>query len=111
MPQQKKSSSYLEAKSMLSPALQVEFEAFLTDYKFACLKHHGWEFASPKVLAELILMGWRNSTATSKINPKKRDEHLNSAWLWMGCATVGRQRLSRNCNNQKRAGAIVVSLF
>jgi hypothetical protein len=54
---------YLEAKSMLPPELHSIFDEMLIDYRFASFKHHGKEFASPKVIAELILMGWRVSAS------------------------------------------------
>jgi hypothetical protein len=36
-------------------------DMFIEHYKFAALKHHGKQWSSPKVLAELILTGWRDS--------------------------------------------------
>jgi hypothetical protein len=52
---------YLSAKRMLPADLHSIFDELLVDYRFASLKHHGQEFASPRVIAELILMGWRDS--------------------------------------------------
>jgi hypothetical protein len=57
----KETPSYLAAKEMLPVELQANLDELIADYRFAALKHHGREWASPKVLAELILMGWRSS--------------------------------------------------
>jgi len=57
----KETPSYLNAKKMLPPELHANLDELIADYKFAALKHHGREWASPKVLAELVLMGWRGS--------------------------------------------------
>jgi hypothetical protein len=56
-----KSESYQEACKMLPASLIPMLDAFIEQYKFACLKHHGTRLVSPKVLAELLLMGWRES--------------------------------------------------
>ena len=37
------------------------FDELLEHYKFAALKQHGRAMASPLVIAELVLMGWRNT--------------------------------------------------
>lgn len=47
-----------EAKASLPPRLHSQLEAMCEEYKFACLKHHGFEMVSPKVIAELILNRW-----------------------------------------------------
>jgi hypothetical protein len=57
----KETPIYLEAKKMLPAVLHSTFDDMLMEYRFASLKHHRQEFASPKVIAELILMGWRTS--------------------------------------------------
>jgi hypothetical protein len=59
---------YLAAKHMLPAELHSIFDELLMDYRFASLKHHGQEFASPKVIAELILMGWRSSAQPMEPN-------------------------------------------
>jgi hypothetical protein len=59
----KETSTYLSAKNMLPPELYSTLDELITHYRFAALKHHGREWASPAVLAELVLMGWRCSTA------------------------------------------------
>ena len=56
----KESSALIEARAMLPPELQSELQRLLEDYKFAALKVHGSQFVSPKVIAELIKLGWRN---------------------------------------------------
>jgi hypothetical protein len=57
----KETPSYAHGKGMLPPNLHAIFDELMTDYRFAALKHHGREWASPKVVAELVLMGWRSS--------------------------------------------------
>ena len=56
-----KSPKYLEACRVLPADLVPVFDKLLEHYKFAALKHHGWEVASPLVIAELVLLGWRDS--------------------------------------------------
>jgi hypothetical protein len=55
----KETPAYLAAKNMLPPELHPELAQLIQEYKFAALKVHKMPFVSPKVLAELILMGWR----------------------------------------------------
>jgi hypothetical protein len=50
----------IAAKKMLPPDLHPELLKSIEEYKFASLKVHGTPFASPRVIAELILMGWRS---------------------------------------------------
>jgi hypothetical protein len=64
----KESPSYIAAKGMLPPELHPRLDELLADYRFAALKHHGREWASPKVLAELILMGWSNSMPSTQVD-------------------------------------------
>jgi hypothetical protein len=66
----KESPTYLVAKSMLPVELHSSLDELIVDYRFAALKHHGQEWASSKVLAELILMGWR-CTAPHLEEPKE----------------------------------------
>lgn len=61
----KRTPTYVEAEAMLPTEFHGILEQLVSEYRFASFKHHGQEFASPKVLAELILMGWR-STASLK---------------------------------------------
>jgi len=56
----KESSSFVQAKNMLPPEFHPTFKRMLEDYKFAALKVHGAQLVSPKVIAELILLGWRD---------------------------------------------------
>jgi hypothetical protein len=51
---------YLQAENTLPPELHSIFEQLVTEYRFASFKHHGRMFASPKVIAELVQLGWRN---------------------------------------------------
>jgi hypothetical protein len=59
----KSSPSNTAAKNMLPPELHAHLDELVAHYRFAALKHHGREWATPKVLAELVLMGWRRSAA------------------------------------------------
>jgi hypothetical protein len=65
--QSRDTPSYIEARNMLPTELYSAFDALLADYKFAALKHHGKEWVAPKVLAELILGGWRPSAAQTSL--------------------------------------------
>lgn len=55
----KQTPIYLEAQAKLPSELHSMFEQMVAEYQFASLKQHGQKFASPKVIAELMLMGWR----------------------------------------------------
>ena len=48
------------------------FDELLEHYKFAALKCHGRAMASPLVIAELVLLGWRN--AEDERQPKNSEE-------------------------------------
>lgn len=56
-----KSAKYLEAMEVIPDDLVPVFYELLEHYKFAALKQHGRAMASPLVIAELILMEWRNT--------------------------------------------------
>jgi len=56
-----KTPAYEEARRMLPAQLLPMLDVFIDHYKFAALKHHGKQWSSPKVLAELVLMGWRDA--------------------------------------------------
>jgi len=56
-----KSTAYEEAIGMLPIDLRPVFLELLEHYKFAALKYHGKQWSSPLVIAELVLMGWRNT--------------------------------------------------
>lgn len=55
----KETPAVVLAKEMLPEHLHAELMAAIEEYRFASLKIHGTPFVSPRVLAELILMGWR----------------------------------------------------
>jgi len=62
MPESKKRSpSYEKALKMLPDELHEELERFTDQYKFAAEKHTGRAMVHPVVLAELLLMGWRET--------------------------------------------------
>lgn len=61
----KRTPTYIAAEQMLPEELRAQFAQLVAEYQFASFKHHGMKFASPKVLAELMLMGWRTSVAPS----------------------------------------------
>jgi hypothetical protein len=66
-----KSAKYLEAIELLPKELIPVFDQLLEQYKYAALKVHGRSFFSPLVIAELVLMGWRD--AADIIPPIKKD--------------------------------------
>lgn len=61
-----KSQKYIDAVKSLPDDLIPIFEALFEHYKFAALKHHGRAFVSPSVIAELVLLGWRDSENVRK---------------------------------------------
>jgi hypothetical protein len=56
----KRTKSYMDAEQTLPKELHGIFEQLVLEYQFASLKHHGRPFSSPKVIAELVKMGWRS---------------------------------------------------
>ena len=62
----KRTASYIEAERTLPPQLHELLEQLVAEYQFASLKHHGRPFSSPKVIAELIRMGWRSPPSTDQ---------------------------------------------
>lgn len=58
----KVSLSYEQARKMLPTELWPVLDEMIKHYRFASLKHHGRPFVSPKALAEMILLGWRDVT-------------------------------------------------
>lgn len=52
--------TYKKAEAMLSEELRPLLAPMCEEYKFAALKIHGSRLYSPRVIAELILMGWRS---------------------------------------------------
>jgi hypothetical protein len=56
-----RSPTYVAAEEMLPPNLHPVLKQLVMEYQFAALKHTGQSFSNAKVLAELILMGWRTS--------------------------------------------------
>lgn len=65
-PKPKETPATIAARELLPPELHAMLDEMIEDYRFAALKHHRGKFVSPKVLAELILMGWRPSAAPMK---------------------------------------------
>ena len=66
-----KSPKYMEALKVIPDDLLPVFDELLEHYKFAALKQHGRAMVSPLVIAELVLMGWRNTEEQRK--PKEED--------------------------------------
>lgn len=62
----------MEALNVIPDDLLPVFDELLEHYKFAALKQHGRAIASPLVIAELVLMGWRNTEEQRK--PKAEDD-------------------------------------
>lgn len=54
-----KSEKRLKAELSLPEELRPIFNQMIDEYQFAAFKHHGSRMVSPKVIAELIIMGWR----------------------------------------------------
>jgi len=54
----KRTQAYIDAEATVPPALRDTFEQLMAEYQFAALKHHRRPFCSPKVIAELVRMGW-----------------------------------------------------
>ena len=67
-----KSAKYLEALKILPDDFVPIFDELLEHYKFAALKCHGRAMVSPLVIAELVLLGWRN--AEDERQPKNSEE-------------------------------------
>ena len=62
----KRSQSFEDALKILPPDMHSEFEMICEHYRFCSLKVHSHSFVSPKVLAELMLMGWRYTPEDSE---------------------------------------------
>lgn len=62
----KRTAAYIQAEQTLPRELHSVFEQLVAEYQFASFKHHGIKFCSPKVIAELITMGWRSIVIPSK---------------------------------------------
>lgn len=58
-PTPKQTPAVVQAREMLSTDLHPLLDQMIEEYRFAAFKHHGGRFVSPRVIAELILMGWR----------------------------------------------------
>lgn len=73
----KRTPIYIKAEQSLPPELHSIFEQLVAEYQFASLKHHGRTFSSPKVIAELILMGWRSpALPVTEEEDKSKDDHI-----------------------------------
>lgn len=70
----KPSASYQAALDMLPPEYHGILDRLVEQYKFAALKQHGHAMVSPRVIAELILMGWRESDMPRPADPSERKE-------------------------------------
>lgn len=64
----KRTPTYIKAEQTLPTELHSVFEQLVAEYQFASFKHHGVKFCSPKVIAELIGMGWRSIPMTENAN-------------------------------------------
>lgn len=56
-----KSPKYMEALKVIPDDPVPIFDELLEHYKFAAPKQHGKAIASPLVIGELVLIGWRNT--------------------------------------------------
>ena len=50
-----------QVRSEIPPHLQQSYDLLVDTYRFFALVHHGKQFVSYRVLAELVLSGWRPS--------------------------------------------------
>ena len=57
----KRSEKHEQARNALPDELRPVFDAFVDDYKFAGVMHHGSPFVSYIILAEMVKAGWRRS--------------------------------------------------
>jgi len=62
----KRTKAYVDAEETLPVALRPTYEQLMAEYQFAALKHHGRPFCSPKVIAELVRMGWTSPPIQSR---------------------------------------------
>jgi arsenate reductase (thioredoxin) len=79
--------AYIEAEKTVPVELRPVFAQLMAEYRFASFKHHGQPFASPKVIAELVCMGWRSPPAKKYLTRSKAEERQASkphclAALW-----------------------------
>jgi len=54
-----KSAAYLSERDNLPPALHAAYDSLVESYRFHAVVHHRHPFVSYKVLASLVLEGWR----------------------------------------------------
>jgi hypothetical protein len=64
----------MEALKVIPDDLVPVFDELLEHYKFAVLKQHGRAVASPLVIAELVLMGWRNTEEQRESQKRTTDK-------------------------------------
>lgn len=55
----KRTPTFIQALETLNPEQAQIFEDLVGDYQYAAFVVHGWKISSPKVLAELVRLGWK----------------------------------------------------
>lgn len=55
----KRTPSYIEAENELPEDKRALFELLVSDYQCSAIQLYGWKISAPKVLAELIKLGWK----------------------------------------------------
>jgi hypothetical protein len=56
---ERRSEKCERARNTLPEELRTVFDDFVSDYKFAGIKHHGSPYVSYIILAEMVRAGWR----------------------------------------------------
>jgi len=55
------SENYKEAEAILPDDLKLVFELFVEEYEYLTMTHFGRGYVAHRVLADLVLAGWRPS--------------------------------------------------
>ncbi len=55
------SDKYKEAEAILPDDLKPVFKRFVEEYEYLTMRHYGRGYVAYKVLADLVLAGWRPS--------------------------------------------------
>lgn len=75
------SDKYKEAEATLPDDLKPVFRRLIEEYEYLTNVHYGRGYVAYKVLADLILGGWRPSGESqpgSKLSPGSREGHSRS---------------------------------
>lgn len=50
-------------RAALPEPLRDAFDELYEEYRILAVKHHGWGFVAPKVIADLVVRGWRKAAS------------------------------------------------